>query len=246
MIIDIHTHIGVIPNGFNMPKELLIDSMKKYKIDYSLVSNIEAAYFKPLESNIKMVEFVKENNEMLAGMIFCTPQLDPLATEKLFKQNKEYIKGIKIHPDISGAAINNKIFFSFYEMAAKYNLPVLFHTKNSPVSKVEFVTEVAEKFPKVNFILGHMDIDSSDKSEAIAALEEYDNIYADTAWVKLESIIGASKKVKQKIMFGTDAPIAGIDTYGDKEYYTNYYNKDYEFKQGILCENAKKLFKVNF
>ena len=42
MIIDSHVHIGNIMN-FNMPEEMVLKSMEKYKIHYSLVSNIEAS-----------------------------------------------------------------------------------------------------------------------------------------------------------------------------------------------------------
>lgn len=244
MIIDIHTHIGVIKGGFNMPESMLVESMRKYEIDYSLVSNIEAAYFKPLESNIKMIELVKRYPKMLGGMLFCTPEFNSADAERLYTENKEYIKGIKIHPDISGTAINDEIFFSFYEMAAKYDLPVLFHTKASPFSRIEFVTEVAERFSAVNFILGHMDIDTEDKKEAVAAIEEYGNIFGDTAWVKWDSIKNAGDKCLDKIMFGTDAPIAGEDTYADEKFYSEYYKRDCEAKEKILYKNAAKLFKI--
>ncbi|MGH4122877.1 MAG: hypothetical protein ACREV6_08105 [Clostridium sp.] len=42
MKIDSHVHIGKIIN-FNMQEETVLASMKKYKIDFSLVSNVEAA-----------------------------------------------------------------------------------------------------------------------------------------------------------------------------------------------------------
>ena len=42
MIIDSHVHIGKIIN-FNMPEQIVLESMKKYGIDFSLVSNAEAA-----------------------------------------------------------------------------------------------------------------------------------------------------------------------------------------------------------
>lgn len=40
MVIDSHVHIGKI-DKFNMPESMVIESMKKYNIDFSLVSNIE-------------------------------------------------------------------------------------------------------------------------------------------------------------------------------------------------------------
>ncbi len=42
MIIDTHVHIGKIMN-FDMKEEEVLYSMKKYGIDFSLVSNINGA-----------------------------------------------------------------------------------------------------------------------------------------------------------------------------------------------------------
>ena len=42
MIIDSHTHIGVLP-PFYMTSDMLLDSMARFGIDFSLVSNIECA-----------------------------------------------------------------------------------------------------------------------------------------------------------------------------------------------------------
>lgn len=44
MIIDSHAHIGKIIK-FDMPEQTLLDSMEKYKINFSLVCNIEASEF---------------------------------------------------------------------------------------------------------------------------------------------------------------------------------------------------------
>ena len=42
MIIDSHTHIGILP-PFYMTPDMLLRSMERFGIDFSLVSNIEAA-----------------------------------------------------------------------------------------------------------------------------------------------------------------------------------------------------------
>ena len=54
MIIDTHVHIGKVLK-FSMPEEMVLDSMEKYNIDFSLVSNIESA-----ELDFKQKELPKE------------------------------------------------------------------------------------------------------------------------------------------------------------------------------------------
>ena len=42
MIIDTHVHIGGEAVGFHMNKEMVLEAMEKYQIDYALVSNGDA------------------------------------------------------------------------------------------------------------------------------------------------------------------------------------------------------------
>ena len=72
MIIDTHVHIGKML-GFYMPEEMVIKSMEKYNINFSLISNIESAeYDKTLQaipiknqySQIESLEKIKDFNEL--------------------------------------------------------------------------------------------------------------------------------------------------------------------------------------
>ena len=247
MIIDIHTHYGIVKDKFNMPLDMLLGSMDKYGIDYSLISNIACGYEQgETAGNEEILELVKENRKRLGAMLWCAPGngSDIAKFESQYLDNRDIVKGLKIHPDISGIRADDKVFEPYFEIAEKHRLPVLFHTQDSPFSKVIYAVNAAKKHPNVNFILGHMSL-CSDNAESISAIKENANVYGDTSWVKLESVRAAAEaNIANKLMFGTDSPIGGPDTYGDREYYTDYYDCKDEFLNGVMYENARRLFKL--
>lgn len=246
MIIDIHTHCGVVDGKFNMPVKIQLEAMEKYRIDYALISNIECGYAKERAGNEYMLDIVKKYPEKFGGMLWCSGDgaCDISRFEKMYLENRKYIKGLKIHPDISGIRFDDKRFTPYILLAEKYSLPILIHTQDTDFSKISYVVNVAEEFKNVKFILGHMSL-CSDGAEALAALKNYENIYADTAWVKYGVVKQAFKDgTSDKIMFGTDSPIGGLDTCGDKSCYTDYYSSADAFINNIMYKNAVRIFEL--
>ncbi len=240
MIIDIHTHYGVIEGGYQMPLDMQLSAMEEYGIDYALISNIECGILhEGIEGNRKLLQMVRQHSNRLGGMLWCcenltAPQKEEF--EQMYLENTDLIKGLKIHADIANCRADDICFGFFYQFARKYHLPVLFHTQDSPFSKVEYVANVAKKFPDVKLILGHMGL-GSDGEEALEALQNHENLYGDTAWVKAEVLEKAKKTgVFHKMMFGTDSPISGKHCYGD-ECYRGYAPDE-------MCDHAKQVFRL--
>ena len=245
MIIDIHAHYGIIPGKFNMPIEMQLEAMEKYHIDYALISNIEATIEgEAISANVNMLDIVREHKDKLGCMLWVNENLDEAGKasfEELYLANRDIVKGVKIHPDMSGKRADDACFDFFYLMGAKYSLPVLLHTKQNQFSSVDIVVNAAKKHPETIFILGHMEI-SSDGKNALEAVKMYDNIYGDTAWVHLEVVREAHKMgIVHKIMFGTDSPISGADCYGD-DYYIDYYRQQESYMKDVMLENARRMF----
>ena len=102
MIIDSHVHIGNIMN-FNMPEEMVLKSMEKYNIDYSLVSNIEASevdgnqelipiefQHSQTETCEKILRFAKNNPKKIGALLWVKPRLEGCTEEfkNLVKENR--------------------------------------------------------------------------------------------------------------------------------------------------------------
>lgn len=263
MIIDSHIHIGKIIN-FNMPEEMVIESMEKYKIDFSLVSNAEAAevdheqrpipkekQFGQIELNERLLKFVRKNSEKLGALLWIKPTTEGCTEEfeNLILKNNDIVYGIKVHPYHSKLPFNSPKVAKYIELARKYSLVVVTHTSNDYESSPELVYEMALKYPEVKFVMYHMGL-GTDNEKAIELISKLPNLYGDTAWVSPEKAMKAISVCGiEKILFGTDNPINGVDTYDDENFY-NFYRSDMkgmvskEDYDKFMFENAIKLFNL--
>ena len=234
MIIDSHTHIGHIPFevGKNrvktLPGEVLIASLEKYKIDFAIVSGLEGAEFdadfkrasKRMQVSQKaglrkLLNFIRSNNKKVRALFWIKPYTETLTDEieSLVLENREFICGLKVHPTLSNLKFTDRRYYPYLEMAVRLGLPVQVHTENDGRSDVKFVGKMASIFPELKFVMVHMGM-NSDNSEALSFLRNSSNIWGDTCVVKHENVIKAIKVCgADKILFGSDSIVNGIDTY---------------------------------
>ena len=116
------------------------------------------------------------------------------------------------------------------------------------------VYEAAKMFPEIPFVMVHMGL-GSDNSEALDLLGKLDNLYGDTAWVPMSTTIEAIRRYgSKKMLFGSDTPIDGVDTYfcnpkGDRSLYQDYFHVlpdkiSKEAYEDLMYKNAMRIFKV--
>ena len=267
-IIDSHVHIGRMLN-FDMRESMVLEAMEKYNIDKVIVSNSESAeadhnqvllpkevQISQIESLKKVVTFAREN----PGKIFIAPWFKP-KTEKispelisLMEENLDIIKAVKFHPYHSALDFDAPENDPYFDLAEQFHLPVITHTSGGQNDNPEKVANVAKKFPKLNIVMAHLAL-GTDNLEAIETISKYSNLYGDTAWVPMESTIKFIQKIgSERIFFGTDLPIDGVDTYrcnpkGERSMYQDYFEKlpdliSTEDYQNLMFKNAERFFKV--
>ena len=268
MIIDTHVHIGKMLD-FCMPEEMVIKSMEKYNINFSLVSNIESAeydktlqaipiknQYSQIESLEKSIKFARNNIGKIGVLPWVKPAFENLSKEfeDIIKDNLDIIYGIKVHPFHSKTALDDPKMEQYLQLAKKYNLPVTAHTGGCEEADCIHVYNAAKTHPDINFVMVHMGL-GTDNEKAIKLLGELPNLYGDTTWVPMESTLKAVKLYgSEKILFGSDNPIDGLDTYhnnpkGDICIYQSYFNKlesivGKEAYDNIMYKNAIRLFKI--
>lgn len=267
MIIDMHTHIGTFygMTKITMPEKMLLESMDKYGIDYAIVSNGSGCEFdsnlKPLaddrgvsqtDINEESIKFAKENSKKIGVLLWAKPHTEGVDKpfEQMIVNNPGLVLGIKVHPFHSQIKFNAPEVCKYIDLADKYNLPVLVHTAWDETSNPKLVDEMASKYSNVKFIMAHMGL-GTDNEEAIQLISKKSNLFGDTAWVPFEKVQRAiSICGVDKILFGTDNPINGLDTYNDNDFYNRYFC---ELKQSLSCEdwdcfvykNACRVFNIN-
>lgn len=269
MIIDAHVHIGGECVGFEMSEEIVLESMRKYNIDICIISNGDSGEYghdlellpedvqiSQKESLERAIRFAKENKGRIYAGFWCKPHNELLddEIEKMIAENRKYMIALKVHPYHSNLAFDDDKMIPYLNLAVKYNLPVIVHTGNSYNDSPERVYNMAKKYPNLKFILAHMGL-GTDNQLAIDLMAKADNLYADTAWVPVSTTLEVIKRYGSKrVMFGTDSPIDGVDTYycnreGQPSLYRQYFGElksmiseeDYE---NLMCNTAKEVFGI--
>ena len=263
MIIDAHVHIGTIID-FNMTEKMVLESMDKYHIDYSLVSNIAGCevdhdqvpipmdeQFSQKEINERAIRFAKENPDKIGVLLWAKPVTESADEEfeAMLCEHRNVIYGIKIHPYHSRLSFESPQVQAYIRLAQKYDLTVVTHTSFDDESSPAAVYRMALKYPSVNFVMYHMGL-ATDNLEAIDLISKVPNLYGDVSWVpKDKAVLAIEKCGYEKILFGTDNPINGLDTYDDDDFYNFYWNEagallGKDAFEHLMYKNAQKLFKL--
>lgn len=268
MIIDTHVHIGHMI-GFNLKEKDVLSSMEKYGIDFSLVSNIECAEFSHRGQKVPKILQKSQNKVLKNTLEFARRNPDKIGVlawmklhnetpdeefERIIKENRDLIYGIKFHPFHSLTAPDEEKVEPVYELARKYKLPVVSHTGGCEQARSIHLYNAAKAHPDIDFVMVHMDLGTNNR-EALDLLGKLPNLYGDTTWVPLKTTLEAVKLCgSEKILFGSDNPIDGSDTYeynkwGERSLYQEYFN---EFKKlitpeeydNIMFKNAQRVFNI--
>lgn len=268
MIIDSHVHFGKSIN-FEMKKEDVLYAMEKYNISKVLASNAQSAecdhnqVILPQDQQVSMldstkdaIEFARQNPEKIYIAVWVKPKQEEPSKEfiDLIKNNLDIVKAIKVHPFHSAEPFNSPKVQAYIELAQKLKLPVITHTADDDCSHCQKVYEMALKFPKVKFVMAHLGL-GTDNSEAIELCSKAPNLYGDTAWVPIEKTVEFIRKNgSKKLLFGSDMPIDGKDTYskngfGQDSMYIPYFKnlEQYLSKtdiENLMFKNAQKLFNI--
>ena len=218
-------HCHVIPEGLVDSSDpqvgtvaTLLDIMDELDID-------KAVAFAPLpiyvEDPHRANEWLWEqvcNNPRLEGFMTLNPtDSRSLAIAEEFAEKG--LRGIKTHPPVYHARIDDEAAYPFYELADHLQLPILFHTgvhgwlldNYRPL----LLDRIAHQFPDLQIIVEHMG-GWEFLGEALAVVRNNSNCYAgitstldaDWAWYipdellrHMISLIGS-----ERVIFGTDYP----------------------------------------
>lgn len=248
-----------------MSEDLLLHSMDKYHIDYALVSNLEGSevdgnqkpiprdqQFSQRAVNEKVLRLARTHPDRIGALFWIKPATEGCTPEfaALVADNRDIVYGLKVHPYLSKTAFDSPQVAPYIELAEQLDLVVVTHTANDCESSPRAVYEVAHRHPAVSIVLYHLGL-GTDNEEAITFISEMPNLYGDCCWVTPEKTREAIRRCgSHKILFGTDNPINGLDTYDDSTFYRRYFNVNTaaltpEQYDQFMYRNAVQLFKLD-
>lgn len=269
MRIDTHVHIGGEALGFTMNEALLLQMMEKYQIDYVLVSNTDACELDheqkllPKEYQItqedalqRTITFARRNPGKVGVAVWVKPILQGVTKEleEMIRENTDVIHAIKLHPYHMNLSPTDASVLPYLELARKYHLAVVSHTGGCEAAAPVHLYEAAKRFPEVPFVMVHMGL-GTDNKEALDLLGRQENLYGDTTWVPMATTMEAIRRYgSKKMLFGSDSPIDGLDTYlcnpkGERSVYQDYFHVlpekiSKEAYEDLMYRNAVRIFRL--
>lgn len=258
-IIDAHAHISSWPT-IRATRSLILRSMAKYGISHSLISNCDGAEFPSVgDPNPKMertieilkqtLSFHKAHKDRISAAMWIRPYYEQPDDElfNFLKRHRDEVRAMKFHPYEEHLRISSIKLQKWLNLAKILQMPVLVHTAADEYSAVPFIVKVAKAYPELSFVMAHLEL-CSDNKRAIRAMKKHNNLYADTAWVPLESTLRVLREVGiDRIMFGTDNPIDGLDTLANPMYRA-YFAPDcpltQDEKEHLFHLNAERIYGI--
>lgn len=261
IVIDAHTHIGFWPH-LSSTENMLLSLMKEQQITYGIFSidNTEYLDNEPLQNKITVkktqielnsyaLKFAKKNRNLFM-LLWVKPSREYRtksieALDSLIAKNRRFIYGLKIHPWCSRIRMDDKRIEPFLALARKYSLPICVHTAKDKYSDIHILEKVAKENADINFIAAHIQL-CSDNQEGLEIIKNNPNIYGDTAWVNISTVLKAiSMGLEDKIMFGSDCPIDKERTYKE-DIYQDYLKNRKKIKRStmekVMYKNAQKVY----
>lgn len=246
MVIDIHVHPGFYDPicedqkrvtkrkkemGWDLmspiPIELVLRQMDYAGIDkYVLLGqDLTTVAGDTVISNDEILKIVNIYPDRFLGFASVDPHRDeaPEVLDYAFKHMN--MLGLKLHPSKQKFYPADPKLFSIYEKCIEHNKPVIFHSGMSwePNTLLKYANpvnfeEVAVKFPNLRICLAHFGFPWI--VETAALILKYDNMYADTSMLYMDSPkdffhqiftttmgpLWVDNNLKNKILFGSNSP----------------------------------------
>jgi len=240
VIIDFCTTVGQGITEYFRPEDLL-DEMNQNQVDMAVIAPADqylAVYNQ--EGNDYIAEMVRKYPHKFIGFGCVSPWYGEKAVDEVYRIKSLGLKGIKMEPFIQGFMLSDRITDGILTACEETALPVLVAT-GTPISSMPLqLRELALRFPKVNFIMGHMGFSDFWYDVSIAA-ENLDNMYMELSYQMPSVIIEAIARCgRDKVLFGSDWPFSREKIEMAKVGLT----EDEEDKKHILGENAMHILNI--
>ena len=249
MIIDSHMHLPVNYSNFPLKKKALLHKMRKNGVDRGIIiadSELES-----------VIGSVRDCMELFNGdsVIKVVAGISPFIS---FDNQLNYCRGLLRNGDIIGLKLytghesffcNDIVLFPVYDLAAEFNVPVLFHTgwDKPQYAAPERIRELAKRRNDNVFVYCHCFYPEIDR--CFEVLGDLENVYFDISSIaddpeKLpqikDSLEKAIKLMPKRFIFGSDFGscsqeahlrfVESLDISNEQRELFMHYNSEYVYR----------------
>ena len=178
---------------------------------------------------------------------FCTACLwesdeGPAEVRRCLDQMK--FRGVKLHPWLQGCSVSSTVMDEIAEIAAEFDVPILFHDGTPPFSLPSQMALLAQRHPRTQIVLGHSGLFEHFR-EAAAAVRAADNVWACLCGPHAAGMRYLIEHCPiQRLLWGTDAGYGLADVYTYRDQIMDLLDLSAVQRTTIYSENPRQLLRL--
>ncbi|MGI6277077.1 MAG: amidohydrolase family protein [Brevefilum fermentans] len=193
---------------YDLDEKTLLKEMDNCQVEKAIITAVDRYYaVKNDEGNNAIFEIAARYPDRLLPACTANPWMGDDAINEILRCIDLHARMVIFHPFLQGFLANEELIFPLLEQIQPFHVPVYFHTGLPGNSTPWQIVDLAERFPEIDFLMGHCgstdfwnDVDDA----ALAA----PNIYLETSLARPFSIPGRIKVIgKERVIMGSYAPV---------------------------------------
>jgi predicted TIM-barrel fold metal-dependent hydrolase len=205
--IDGYCTLGV-DREFNLTESGLLKAMDKAGVEWAVIGPTDRLFAAGnRDANESIRKSSRRHNKRLIPSCTVNPWLGDAALSELKRAIGEGARVFLLHPFIQGFLANDELVFPLLDLLQTQKLPVYIHTGQPGNSTPFQVVDLAERYPSLDFIIGHCGA-TDFWNDAIFAGNSGENIYLEASFSRPFHFARHIKAIgKQKGIMGSSAPL---------------------------------------
>lgn len=257
VLIDAHVHLGEQGLGLEQDRDALLAAMDGGGIDQAVVVTAGRPGHPDVEQTLAAV---KDHPRLhVVEGVRITDPTDLEQVERRLAAGR--VRGLKLYPGYEPVSIGDERMEPFYGLAARFDVPVLFHTGDTVTRWAHvrhahplLVDDVATEHPETRFVICHagnpwfMDCaEVMHKNENVVAdvsgfvVGEFTERHRKSTQERLNHMIAFVEDVRDRLMFGTDWPLAQPLDYME---FMEGLDLTPEEREGVMWRTARQVYKL--
>ncbi|MCB5228944.1 MAG: amidohydrolase family protein [Candidatus Cloacimonetes bacterium] len=193
---------------YDLDEKSLLKEMDNCQVEKAIITVVDRYYaVKNCEGNNAIFDITARYPDRLLPACTANPWMGNDAIKEILRCIELHAQMVIFHPFLQGFLANDELIFPLLEQIQPFHIPVYFHTGLPGNSTPWQIVDLAERFPEIDFLMGHCGSTDFWNDVDDAALTA-PNIYLETSLARPFSIPGRIKVIgKERVIMGSYAPV---------------------------------------
>ncbi len=207
MTIDAYCTIG-IDREYDLTGEALVKQMDSAGVERAVIAPVDramAVYNR--DGNQLMCRTWTAYRDRLIPSCSVNPWYNSAALKEFARATSEGARMLVLHPFLQGFLANDELVFPVLEAAAREAIPVYIHTGVPAVSTPWQVADLAERFPSLDFIMGHCGA-TDFWNDVVLAAARFPNLFIESSLARPFGLVAHARKLDPgRAVMGSWTPV---------------------------------------